>query len=80
VPRPSLLEELIHAQAAHTVSDSVRLAIEQIAIEIAKEALNDEEFRHALRAQVRAMAQRLLADLGRSQPDRRRPEPADDAS
>jgi hypothetical protein len=69
--RPSLLEDLIHAQAAHTVSDSVRLAIEQIAIEIAKETLNDEEFRRALRAQVRAMAQRLLADLDRPQPERR---------
>jgi hypothetical protein len=69
--RPSLLEELVHAQAAHTVSDAVRLAIEPVAIEIAKEALSDEEFRRALRAQVRAMAQRLLADLDRPQPKRR---------
>ena len=72
--RPSRLEDLVHAQAADTISDSVRLAVEQIAIEIAKEALNDEEFRRALRAQVRAMAQRLLADLDRPQPERRHAE------
>jgi hypothetical protein len=75
VTRPTLLEELVHDHTAHTMSDSLRIAIEQAAGEIAKDILADEEFRRALRAQVRQIAQQILADLARPQPDRRRPEP-----
>jgi histidinol-phosphate/aromatic aminotransferase/cobyric acid decarboxylase-like protein len=61
------LETLIHEQTKYTMSESSRIAIEKIAQEIAVEALNDEEFRRALRAQVRAAARRIMADLTRDQ-------------
>jgi hypothetical protein len=77
MPRPSVLAEFMRAHTAHTMSESLRIAIEQAAGEIAKDMLADEEFRRALRAQVRQIAQQLLADLARPQPERRRPEPAE---
>ena len=45
------------------MTESVRIAIEQIGAEMAKEALADEEFRRTLRALVRTASQRIMADL-----------------
>ena len=61
--RPTLLEELVRTQTTHTMTESVRIAIEQIGAEMAKEALADEEFRRTLRALVRTASQRIMADL-----------------
>jgi hypothetical protein len=77
MPRPSQIEELIHDHTAVTLGASLRIAIEQIAGEIAQETLKDEQFRRALRETVQQTARQILADIGRTQPDRRRPAPAD---
>jgi hypothetical protein len=77
MPRPSLFDELVRNQTAHTLSESVRIAIEQSAAEIAKEMLADEDFRRALKASIKRLADQLLADLGRPQPERRRTEQED---
>ena len=63
--RRTLLEELVRTQTTHTMTESVRIAIEQIGSDIAKEALADEDFRRELRTLVQQAAREIMADLAR---------------
>jgi hypothetical protein len=74
--RPTLLDDLVDLHAPRTIGESLRIAIEQIAGEIAKETLQDETFRPTLKATIQRAANQIIADLEHPQPDRRRPEPA----
>jgi hypothetical protein len=50
-----------------TLTTAVSVAIERIAEEIAKDALNDEEFRQDLRTMVRARSRAIVDRLLREQ-------------
>jgi hypothetical protein len=59
----TLLERLVDERAGHTVTNAVSVAVEKVAEEIAREALSDETFRHALRTMVRTRSQAILDRL-----------------
>jgi hypothetical protein len=61
------LERLIDRVGEGTLTTAVSVAIERIAEEIAKDALNDEEFRQDLRTMVRARSRAIVDRLLREQ-------------
>ena len=68
----TLLEELIRRRAGEAVTGMLGAAAMQVAEDLAKEALADEEFRAAFRAMVRRHAQQMLEAL-QEPPAQRRP-------
>jgi len=64
MPKPPTLDALVREATGYVFTSAVRLAIERIAEDIAKDALADEQFKQALRALVQKHAQAILASLG----------------
>jgi hypothetical protein len=58
-----ILEELVAEMTARTWRGTVSVAIEKIAEEIAKETLQDEDFRRALHLLVREQSRLILERL-----------------
>ena len=69
----SPLDLVIQDQTTASITGTVRIAIEKIGEEIAKEILSDPDFREALHATVKAQSQEILARLTSPLPERRRP-------
>ena len=62
----TLLEKIVDERVGQTLVGSVSVAVDRIAEEIAREALDDQTFRRALRELVRSRSQKLLDELLRS--------------
>lgn len=59
----TLLEKIVDERVGQTLVGTVSVAVDKIAEEIAREALDDQTFRRALRELVRARSQKLLDEL-----------------
>ena len=59
----TLLEKIVDERVGQTLVGTVSIAVDRIAEEIAREALDDQTFRRALRELVRARSQKLLDEL-----------------
>jgi hypothetical protein len=57
------LDQIAGEVTSQTIEISIRLPVEKIAEEIAKETLSNEEFRESLRILVRAKAKEIIAKL-----------------
>ena len=62
----TLLEKIVDERVGQTLVGTVSVAVDRIAEEIAREALDDQTFRRALRELVRSRSQKLLDELLRS--------------
>ena len=70
---PSVLEKIVDDRVGQTLVGTVSVAVDRMAEEIAREALADETFRHALRELVRVRSQKLLDQLLENGNGKRRP-------
>ena len=59
----TLLEKIVDERVGQTPVGTVSVAVDKIAEEIAREALDDQTFRRALRELVRTRSQKLLDEL-----------------
>jgi hypothetical protein len=59
-PQPTLLEDLVR-RPAPPMTASLRIALEQVLADFAKEARADEDFRRELRALVQHLAREMMA-------------------
>ena len=64
----TLLEKIVDERVGQALVGSVSVAVDRIAEEIAREALDDQTFRRALRELVRSRSPKLLDELLRSNP------------
>jgi hypothetical protein len=62
----TLLEKIIDERACHTYVRSASAAMDRIAEQIAREILEDQTFRRALRELARSRSQKILDELLRS--------------
>ena len=73
VSRQSVLDRIVEERVGLTVVGGVSTAIDRIADEIAKEAMQDEAFRRSIRDMVRRHSEALLARLVRDERAASRP-------
>jgi hypothetical protein len=63
MPRLSVLERIVEERVGQPLVGGVSTAVDRIAEEIAKEALQDDAFRRTLRELVHRRSEALLNDL-----------------
>jgi len=68
----SILERIVNERVGQTLVGGVSTAVDKIAEEIAKEALQDDAFRRTLRELVHRRSQELLEELLRNGNGKRR--------
>lgn len=63
--KPAQLDALIRDATGYAVTATIRIAVEKVAEEIAKDALADPAFRTTLRTLVQRYAEETMRDLTR---------------
>jgi hypothetical protein len=64
----TLLEQIVAETTARTMTESSRLAIEKVAVELAQDALKDEEFRKSFHEMIRRYARATWEQLQQDHP------------
>jgi hypothetical protein len=62
-PKRGTLDHLVREAMDYTLTSTIRVAVEKIGEEIAKEILSDETFRQQLKALAQKHAQEILRSL-----------------